>query len=183
MLLELHRQHTPARLAGIKPMGISSRQVIIFVPSLICVSELITPPALLCFKWASQGVPEGFEKYIFRVLLATHCLTSLMYIRKGVSGPPLVYLSTSLLMGIAALKGNWRRTKTSQAFSIPVENAIIRFAFSHHIHALRKLISDCRPSCSWQRIDRRRKNIILMLVSSALTSSVFNASPPHTLVA
>jgi hypothetical protein len=63
------------------------------------------PAALLCFKWASQGIPEGLEKYIFGVLLATHCLTSLMYIRKSMPGPPLVYLSTSLLMGIAALKG------------------------------------------------------------------------------
>jgi len=61
--------------------------------------------ALLCFKWASQGVAEGLEKYILGALMATHCLTSLMYIRKGVPGPPLLYLSASLLMGIAALKG------------------------------------------------------------------------------
>lgn len=65
----------------------------------------LTPLALLCFKWAKEGISPGLERYIFGVLMATHCLTSLMYIRKGIPGPPLVYLSSSLLMGIAALKG------------------------------------------------------------------------------
>ncbi|PSS08967.1 hypothetical protein M430DRAFT_37111 [Amorphotheca resinae ATCC 22711] len=60
--------------------------------------------ALLCFKWARHGVAAGLERYIFGLLMATHCVTGMMYARKGVPGPPLVYWSASLLMGIGRLR-------------------------------------------------------------------------------
>jgi hypothetical protein len=65
---------------------------------------MLTAAALLCFKWASEGVPEGLERYILAVLIATQCLTSAAYVRKGVPGPPVAYLTISLLMGIAGFK-------------------------------------------------------------------------------
>jgi hypothetical protein len=58
--------------------------------------------ALLCFKWANGGVPAGLERYIFGALIATHCLTAAAYAKKGVAGPPLAYLTASLLMAIGA---------------------------------------------------------------------------------
>jgi hypothetical protein len=63
------------------------------------------PTALLCFKWANEGVAPGIERYIFGVLMATHLLTSLAYLRKGISRPPAIYISLSLLMGTAVLQG------------------------------------------------------------------------------
>ncbi|KIM98160.1 hypothetical protein OIDMADRAFT_182499 [Oidiodendron maius Zn] len=60
--------------------------------------------ALLCFKWANGGVPDGVEKYILGVLIATQCLTAVAYLKKGIPGPSAAYLTTSLLMGIAAGK-------------------------------------------------------------------------------
>ncbi|KAG9244440.1 hypothetical protein BJ878DRAFT_542281 [Calycina marina] len=62
--------------------------------------------ALLCFKWAKQGgVPQGIEKYIFAALIATQLATAAAYARKGVMGPPALYVTASALMGIAAAKG------------------------------------------------------------------------------
>jgi len=67
----------------------------------------LTRTALLCFKWAQTGVvPAGIERYILYMLLATQITTGAMYLKKGIPGPMAVYWSTSLLMGIAAAKGN-----------------------------------------------------------------------------
>lgn len=66
---------------------------------------MLTVAALLCFKWASGGVPEGLERYILAALIATQCLTGAAYVKKGVPGPPAAYFTISLLMGIAGFKG------------------------------------------------------------------------------
>lgn len=62
--------------------------------------------ALLCFKWAQQGVSEGIERYILGALIATQCLTGIAYMRRGIPGPPAAYFTASLLMAIAA----WKQT-------------------------------------------------------------------------
>ena len=61
--------------------------------------------ALLCFKWAQNGLGGSLDKSIFGALLATHFSAGLAYLRKGIFPPTLVYWTTSLLLGIAALKG------------------------------------------------------------------------------
>lgn len=63
------------------------------------------PTALLCFKWAAEGVRPGIERWIFGVLMTTHAATAALYLKKGIPGPPLAYVGVSLLMGVAALKG------------------------------------------------------------------------------
>ena len=67
-------------------------------------TRMLTSAALLCFKWANGGVPNGLEKYILGVLIATQCLAGVAYLKKGIPGPSAAYLATSLLMGIAAGK-------------------------------------------------------------------------------
>jgi hypothetical protein len=69
------------------------------------VIRSLTLTALLCFKWAKEGVAPGIETYIFGVLMATQCLTALSYLRKGITSPPAVYIILSALMGIAKAKG------------------------------------------------------------------------------
>lgn len=66
---------------------------------------MLMDKALLCFKWASQGVPPGIERYILSVIIATQTLSALVYLKKGIPGPAALYFPCSLLMGIAALKG------------------------------------------------------------------------------
>jgi hypothetical protein len=61
--------------------------------------------ALLCFKWAKEGVAPGIETYIFGVLMATQLLTAGSYLRKGITSAPTVYIILSALMGIAKAKG------------------------------------------------------------------------------
>jgi hypothetical protein len=61
--------------------------------------------ALLCFNWASKGINEGLGKYVLAALLATQIGTGAAYFKKGIYPPSLVYWTASLLMGIAALKG------------------------------------------------------------------------------
>jgi hypothetical protein len=68
------------------------------------LKPMLTATALLCFKWANGGVPDGVEKYLLGVLLATQCLAAAAYVKKGILGPPAAYLLTSLLMGVAAWK-------------------------------------------------------------------------------
>jgi len=79
----------------------------IIAPQSISFSPLVlTVTALLCFKWAKEGVAPGIETYIFGVLMATQCLTALSYLRKGITSPPAIYIILSALMGIAKAKGS-----------------------------------------------------------------------------
>lgn len=65
---------------------------------------MLTSAALLCFKWANGGGPAGLERYILGALISTQCLTAAAYVKKGIPGPPIAYLTVSLLMALAAWK-------------------------------------------------------------------------------
>lgn len=67
---------------------------------------LIDTTALLCFKWANSGIQDAMDKSILLTLMATHVTAGLVYARKGIFPPLFVYGTSSLLMGVAALKGN-----------------------------------------------------------------------------
>ena len=62
--------------------------------------------ALLCFKWAQNGVDlrSGLERYVLGTLLVTQVTTGTMYFRKGVNSVGATYYVLSLLMSIAAYR-------------------------------------------------------------------------------
>lgn len=92
---------------GTKQMDTSSLLVINPVTQITGLARmLIVLVALLCFKWAKQGgAPKGLERYILMALIATQLATAAAYARKGVMGPPVVYVTASAIMGVAAAKG------------------------------------------------------------------------------
>jgi hypothetical protein len=42
------------------------------------------------------------ERYILGALIGTQLLTAVAYAKKGIPGPPLAYVTASLLMAVAA---------------------------------------------------------------------------------
>lgn len=60
--------------------------------------------ALLCYKWASEGLTSTWDMYLFTALLVTHTSAGFAYARKGIMPPVAVYWISSLLMAIAAMK-------------------------------------------------------------------------------
>lgn len=60
--------------------------------------------ALLCFKWAQEGLQPGLDRYVLYALMATHTSTGLAYAKKGIMPPAGVYWFTTALLGLAASK-------------------------------------------------------------------------------